>query len=309
MEPIKATVTAAEEKLAKQKSEVEKRFIQNVAIAEELEKKALAIIITDEVSLSMANQLLSDIKGVENIVEKKRKELKAPFLEMGKTIDIYAKKVLDPCSRALATGTDKLRVWNAAVEAKKKVALDVVNKQRTTLDNLIAQITDKSDKCVTPEGCANLYASINAKFPALEAFGEFASEAAKVKEDALALLVIKQTALQKSLYGGAGSTQAIAAMKEAEKIVTANNAAATESISEKKEQLQESIEEDATKSKVRRTLKYEILNEALIPREWLMPDPEKIKEYMATLKDKQTALPLEIKGIKFYIDEAPIIRA
>ncbi|MCC7514507.1 MAG: hypothetical protein IT212_07425 [Bacteroidia bacterium] len=294
--------------IEKVKSEAEKRFLTQKTMAIELVEKADSITITDETTLSMATQLLSKIKDVEKITEERRKYLKEPYLKAGKAIDEVAKQVLEPLNKALAIGKDKLRDWNAAQEKIRQDANAEIEKSKTLLDKIVAQIMDKSDKCVTPDGCKSLIKSINEKFPAPELFGPYANEAASEKARYINLLNIKHDALEKALAGVAGSTKAIEAMKEAEKKAEEASAESSAQTEEKKEHLKEVVSESTTKSSVRKMHKAMVIDEKKLPRNWMMPNMEAINAHLKTLKEMGTEFPIEIQGVKFYIDETPIIK-
>ncbi len=256
----------------------------------------------------MANQLLSQIKECEKNTEERRKTYKEPYLKAGKAIDEVAKQVLDPLNKALEIGKLKLREWNELQETRRKEAMAEVEKKKVYLDKLVAQISDKADKCVTPDMCKNLIKSIQEKFPAAEAFGHYANEAAAEKARYINLLTIKYDALDKALKGGAGSTQAISVMKDAEKRVEIASAEVAAQIEEKKEHLKEVIVENTAKSNVRKMYKAMVVDIKKVPRDWLIPNMEAINAHIKILKEMNSEFPIEIQGVKFFIDESPVIR-
>ena len=165
-----------------------------------------AIVVSDDQTLTKATQVLSVAQKTLKSVEDQRKAMKAPYLKAGNDIDAAAKELTEPLSKAIADGKQKVLEYNqkvqagqaekiAALEAEKEkqaeqlqAGSDKREEQYRLFEGILKQISDKSQLCRTEDNCAKLINSINTKFPSVEQYGEFASEALEVKEYSLYIL-------------------------------------------------------------------------------------------------------------------------
>lgn len=311
MSETKATALTAEEKskatLEKLKSDAELRFEGVKKLALELQAQAKAIDIKDETTLAMANQLLSKVKDHEKAVDERRKTLKKPYYDAGVIIDATAKSILAPLQDAMETGKTKLRVWNEQQQAIIDQQNKELEKQKKFLEDIIKQIKEKCDKCVTPGQCISLSASIEKLFPAKEKFGPYGEQAMIQKKLYIDLLKTKHDAIAAALSGETGSTEAITTMKDAEADVKATSAEVIEQATVVAEEIKEANKGSVVKGSVRRVWKAQVVDHDKLPRRWLCPNMDAINKYLADNKINMMS-PYEIDGVKFYIDEVPVIK-
>lgn len=293
--------------LAKIKSAAEQRFDAVKKAALDIKVRCSKIEIRDDVTLSMANQVLSEANSQLKLVEEKRVQLKKPYFDAGKIIDETANQIKKPLEESLDIGKKKLKEWNDAQEAKRKAEESKLNDSKAKLAAIEIQLTSKADACATPMACEQLIDSINQKFPPFESFGQFKEEAAEAKEKYIKMLSLKKDALVKVIAGGAGSSAAAVAMVEVEAKMKEQTEESIQKAEDKKDAISNTIAASTPKSSVRKTWKWEVYSENDIPREWMSPDPDKIKAYMSANKDKIVP-PRVIGGIRFFIEETPIIK-
>lgn len=301
------TVTKQDATLEKLKSQAELKFEGVKKLALELQAQAKAIDIKDELTLGMANQLLSKVKDHEKAVDEKRKALKKPYYDAGVIIDATAKAILAPLQDAMETGKTKLRIWNEQQQAIINQANAELEKKKEFLEKIINQIKEKCDKCVTPAQCISLSASIEKLFPTKDKFGPYGEQAMIQKKLYIDLLKTKHDAIAAALSGEQGSTDAIATMKDAEADVAATSNEVIQQAEEKKQELQEVAKGSVVKGSVRRVWKAVVVDHDKLPRRWLMPNMDAINKYMADNKINMMS-PAEVDGVKFYIDEVPLIK-
>lgn len=297
----KATTPAStqNDQLAKNKSAAEKQFALLKDQGLQLVSRCSKINITDAITLSMANQVLSEAKELMKAVDKKRSEIKKPFLEMGKLIDSVAGEVIGPIEEALEKGKIKLGEWNKKqqeeVERLRKNQYQLLQDIKTNLDSKIAKLE-------TVEQCERLTASVNAKWPADSEFGQYLIEANELKANYLTSIANKAELIKSK--GTKNEQAAIAKVEESKKAVEETATA----IEEQKEVV------DATPlantSKTRKVWKFEIVDESKMPRNFLSPDNVKIREYMNSKKEymeENFKGECIVGGVRFYIDHTPQI--
>lgn len=299
--------TTNNEQLEKIKSVAEQKFDAVKKEALELHNQCKSITIVDDITLGMANQLLSKMNNTLKIVKEKGLTMRAPYTEASKLIIAFEKSVSTPLEEGLTIGKDKMRIWNAAqdkIKQEKEAKLNALKNQLQAIDK---QLLEKADLCATPQQCLDLIASVHKNFPPLESYVPFASDAKEIKDRYLNILQIKADALSKVVSGQSGSTAAIVDLRKEEAVVTQRSIEAITAMADKQETLTEQIAISAPKSNVRKTWKFEISDVNAIPREWLVLDETKAKEYMSANKEKLKSGDI-VNGIKFYIDESPMIR-
>ncbi len=286
--------------LAEKKFEVVKE--QGVALT----TRCLAIKITDAGTLAMAQQVVSQTKEFEKAVEAKRAEIKKPYLDAGKEIDSIAKSINDPVRKGLNFAEEQLRAWNEA--EKKRVANANAANQKLAdhLQKVQDAINIKLATCITPDDCDKLIASIKANFPNPASYGIYEEQAHKVKENYIQLLEVRKATVK-----AATGNSATAATEVAKSIETA--AIVQEQIVQNKQEIEETkqiVQENnvAITSKVRKTWKFEVADEAKLPRQFLSADDAKIRAYLTANEAKIKADDTDkiIGGVRFYLDEKPM---
>lgn len=297
-------VSAQDQAIQKAKSSAERKFEAAIAETAELVSQCAAIVITDSTTLSMANNILSKANQSLKSVELKRKEIIKPWSDQVDFVnDLVKTKLTNPLKLAVESGKEKLRLYNEAQVKKANEAKADVNKQLTFLKTCESNMRLRVEASNTPEACTKLIELINKQWPANEKFGPYLAEATKTKNNFIALLNTKITALK-----GALSNDIEVVTEAFEKIeeVTEEQAVIAEDIQEKTEFIEESIQPEM--GSVRRIWAYEVIDEQKLPREFLSIDPKKVKEYLNANKDKFDEAGTVKGGIRFFRDSQPIIK-
>lgn len=298
--------TPSQQQLEKVKSQAELKFLATKNEAISLSQTCTNITIVDTTTLAMANQSLSKANEHLKLAKLKGLEMRKPYNEATKLISEMEKQITDPLEKAIDSGKIKLRTWN---ESQEKIAKDkeaILQKENKFLLSIESELTKKGDACVTPQMCQDLMDSIN-KSPYFNKFDTYKQEAFDTKKRFLDLLQLKKVTLTQVTSGQPGGMVALSKMKHAEDIATEKSVEAIGNIALKQEEMSDSIRSNTTTSSVRKTWKYEVIEEDKLPKTWLMPDDKKIKEYLSINKASLTD-GIIIDGVKFYIDKSPTIR-
>ncbi len=285
--------------LEKIKSVARQKFEASIATANDLKKQAEAIVIKDENTLGMANQIFSKMNTHLKETKTRGLTMRQPYNDAAAIIISLEKEVTGPLDEGLKIGKDKLKIWNDLQAQIEKDKQAVIVKSKQLLDNLVIQMQAKTEDCKSPEECQILIDSINTKWPSIEKFGQYNVEAEVEKIRYITLLGVKKTSL---------ATGNIATFKKAEEIVVTQAAEVKVAMEEKAVDLKSDLSASVNKSSTRKTPKFEIVDASMIPREWLCIDEAKVKEYLASIKGQLEAGPITSYGIKFYIDNTVVIR-
>lgn len=289
-----------EQMLEKVKMASQKRFEALQANAIQISEQCKSIAITDPDTLSIAMQTLSKSNEVMKAVDDKRSEIKAPYLQAGKLIDSMAKTILEPIEAGMVQLKNKLKVWNTEQEKLQNAAAIENQKKYELLKGIEAQLNEKVKIAVTPDQCDKLIASINEKFPAAERFVPYASEANLIKAKFINLLSNKKQLACAAAKNDADKVQEV--VERQEEIIQEQQEASV-LIEDRKEMITEA--NIAVKSKTRKVWKFEIVDDAKLPRQFLCADEKKIREYMNNNKATFGKEKI-VGGVKFYEDETPI---
>jgi hypothetical protein len=300
-------VQQAPNKLEQIKESTAKRFEESKVVALQLKDRALAITICDDVSLGMANQLLSQINQHFKVVEEKRKALKQPYLEAGKIIDEIAKQILTPLDEAIDSGKKKLKVWNEEQDKIRQEAQKAIDAEKNMITAIDNQLFGKIANCITKQQCIELAASINQKFPALESIKNFRKEAGDVKAKYLNLLQTKIETFEKIELRGPDIATQISKMREQEEVVKQQTIEAAQNVEDKKQDLSANLAVAAPKSQTRKVWKFEVKNLAEVPQSLLQINEAAVKEWMKANKESLKHDTVT-NGIRFYIDEVPVLK-
>lgn len=299
------TTTTEVEKI---KTNAEKKFEAVKAQGVELAVKCQAIQITDANTLAMAQQVLAQANEFDKAVEKKRKELKEPYLEAGKEIDTIAKSITDGVKKGLELGKQKLRAWNDS-EALRKNEEDAANQKLVDyLKKVEDAISLKLAQANTVELCNALIESINKNFPALAIFGIYEEQAAKSKDNFIKLLETRIGIYETATGNTPFAAEQVVQKLEEQQVVQQQIVENAKEVEEAKAIVMEN--NVAMTSKVRKTWRFEVADELKLPRNFLSQDDTKIRAYMTEIKaELEASEKKEIirGGVRFYLDLAPQI--
>lgn len=263
---------------------------QSLAVANQVKK----INITDASSLAIATSILSQANEKVKQIESVRVKEKQPFFDAGKEIDRMAKELSKPIEDAIADGKAKIVAYNKAEQEK-------ANAELRRIQGIKDFITSYSQKCIaTMDACKDIealtatYNEFVKSFPPAEKFGEFTKEANEMRENLRSYATSRKTAILAPQEADAEESQSI------------------------KEHIQESvssvgIQETANvvinshQKGMRGKFIYEIVNESEVPREFMMVDDKKLKEWIKKHSDKLEDGKVS-NGIKFIYEQSITIR-
>ena len=84
---------------------------ETVVRAQEMRERLLTMRVTDEPSANALGHAAKEARGLINLIEKNRKAVKEPVLDLGREIDAQAKKATDPLNEAADHADDQVRSW------------------------------------------------------------------------------------------------------------------------------------------------------------------------------------------------------
>jgi hypothetical protein len=244
-----------------------KQFDQLVADISSFVAPTLTIQVTDHESNEGAVEAVRGIKGLLAAVEKKRKELVGPLNEQVKAINDYCKRITEPLNRAETTVRMQINEFAAVQERARRAEEERLRKEREEEERRAA------------EEKARLEAEILAR------------QQAEVEEHAEAA----------NLFGpDSGDIEAVhseIAEEHANELATATAQlemqAAVRAIEHKQKEFD--VQQMGVKH-TRKTLKMRVVDINLIPKEFLIIQPNE-KAILAAAKAG-----VKIDGVEFYED-------
>lgn len=327
--------------------EVAKKFVHISDKMDKYNDLSLNVKVEDEDSLIVAENNLKDIAELEKSADKVRKTLKAPYFETVKMVDNYAKTVTEPLNNYAKRFKEVISQYKIVQEASARKAREEkeaelrqheaekseeLDKLRRVEKQLHARIYGgvyrkkdgaplSSSGCITENDCDNMKEFIEEKYPAEDSFKHY-----KELRNEVLSSTLKRLSQHKADIIDTNSTDKTAKAGALKRIQNAKNSSEIES-ENSFEKMKEDIEKDTAKSirkedrsiakakkGIRRTLKYEVIEEEKLTREFLTADHEKLKEYAGVNSEKIKELIKEGKqndilpGIKFYMDEQYVSR-
>lgn len=105
----------------------------------------ITIAVDDKESYVQAVELKKTIKQTHVAIEKKRKELKAPIIEAGKTLDSFAKSIYVPLKEAEALLKEKMLPFEKIVE-EQKIKEQQEKEQQQKQQEILQQKLDELNK-------------------------------------------------------------------------------------------------------------------------------------------------------------------
>lgn len=240
----------------------------------------LQIKVTDENSLAICENQLGKINELVKAVESVRKSEKEPHFEKCKAIDAAAAYVSELPEVALKHLKDEKIAYIRSIEAennRKKEIQDSIQKTKEWAENKLKLVTtpDVCDYCVE-----RLNELVNRKF----FYQEFFNQVQVLITEYTRLFELKK---QEFL---AESPDELQAIKEVQEEAKAN----IESADVPKVEVE-------VISKVRRPWTFEVVDINLVPKEFLIVDESKVKEYLKANSDSLEDGKV-VNGIKYYKD-------
>lgn len=240
----------------------------------------LQIKVTDENSLAICENQLGKINELVKAVESVRKSEKEPHFDRCKAIDAAAAYVSELPEVALKHLKDEKIAYIKAVEAenkRKKDIQDSIEKTKTWCQSRLEMVKDHAD-C---ELCIN---RLNEVLGREAIYQEFFPQIQEVVSYYARLFRLKQQEF------AAESPDELEAIKEVQAEIKQN----IESADVPKVEIE-------VISKVRRPWTFEVVDINLVPKEFLMVDESKVKEYLKVNSDSLEDGKV-VNGIKYYKD-------
>lgn len=240
----------------------------------------LQIKVTDENSLIVCEQNLGKINELVKAVEKVRKDEKEPHFEKCKAIDAAAAYVSELPEVALKHLKDEKIAYIKTVEAENKRKLELENKYNRLREHL-----EENYKSATTEETCNFFINKLKLGPDHNniVWQEIKTQVDKLFESYITLFTAKLDEIKNGTNLFSENTEAIEEAK-----------ANIESVDVSKVEVE-------VISKVRRPWTYEVVDINSVPKEFLMVDESKVKEYLKANSDSLEDGKV-VNGIKYYKD-------
>lgn len=309
------------------------------AKAKEIALQCQQIIIVDEASLTIGTELTKSANKMSIAIEKKRKALKQPFLDMGKEIDRVAAELSKDIDDAVAENKKKILEYNKIVQEKQRLEAARIERERAEAEErerkeklriatIANWISDYETNATNDINASNTQVELQTAFgkhvktfPADDFFQEF------LPQGHAALARVKLAGKQRKLYieqlekeRDGNKAEALRLEEEARQEQVAVNAEENKqslvNLVEEKEQLIEMNTDITTATLASRSAnlasekvsgitkrwKFKIDNVNNVPLHWLVLDEKVVNQF---LKDNKVILAEGeiINGIMFYQEE------
>jgi hypothetical protein len=263
----------------------ETTFLALKKTANELAQKCASIVISDESSKQIAIQNYSMLKEKIWQIEEIRVKEKAPYLDAGKQIDALAKALKDPMDVVLQEGRNKIKEYDTFQAQIAKIEADRLQVIKDEITAHAKNSITLFDQCDTIELLSKARDRVVVNFIPPIAWQE----------------VDELYQLTKISLNDYCKQRRIEIMSPKQ---------ADESVAQMiKEEIAETIEKATpvayqSTTKMRGTPKFNVLDLGAVPREWLMVDEAKVKEYQKANK----GITGIVNGIEFFVDYSVTIK-
>ncbi|MES2395845.1 MAG: hypothetical protein V4549_07575 [Bacteroidota bacterium] len=251
------------------------------------------INITDDTTLSIAQQKYSEANKLVKDIDAKRTEVKKPYWDACTAIDALAKKLSDPIKKAVDDGKIKMLTYD---KQKKEKALQEQNRI-LGIKNAIAKYSNDAiaemDKCTTMEQLREVRERLIVNHPGKEKWFEFLPDFMNTRLTLNEYSKSRKTAITTPAQVDEEETAIIK-----EHIEETNNQIGTAAIAE-------TVVTKLAGS--RKTWKFSIESLDDCPFEWIMLNEAVVKKYMSDNKESLTDGCI-INGVKFFLEESLTIR-
>jgi hypothetical protein len=241
---------------------------------EEEANKAMMIVVKDPLSLSIAEQSLTKLNDLVKAVEVERVEGNKPILAAQRGLNAVAAYIVEAPEKAMKHLKEEKTVWILRCEALQK-----------KVDNLSAWCQQRLEKSETVEHCNPVIEKLET-CPGEEVYFEYYSQVKVIVDNYTKLFKLKKTEIEMLEDATPDEVESI-----------------QETIAEAKEAIVEAQEVviHTPVKKTRRPFIFEVVNLDEVPREFLMIDEKKVKEWMKNNPDKLVDGKV-INGIKYKQD-------
>ena len=260
-------------------------------------KKCNDVVITNDTEYAIAIQIFSDANKTASAIEKKRKELKEPYLDAGKRIDAAAKAISEDLELAVAEGKKKALAWSQEQQRKQQEELQRIQKIKNAIINYKNDVMAKIDRCATEQELVDVYNEKIKVFPDNSNWGEFGEDAKLMRVAISNYAKAKKVELTKPFEG----EEARQVMQEIEeKTVEAEEVIGAEQIAEI----------NITKpSGVRTNWKFEVVDFSKIPDEYKVLDEVKVRAWQKQMREAGGLVEGAVHfGIKHFTEQSMTLK-
>lgn len=270
-----------------------KEFNKLQAQVTDIVQRAAELKITDSTTLAIATQVLSEVKQAYDNVEAKRVELKEPSLQEGRAVDALAKAYLTPLKAALDKGKSIIMAYNYE-QAQKAI------KEQQRIEGIRDKISAYSKSTMIAIDFAKDEKELRdindryiVKFPGTEKWFDLEPEAQAMR------LLLRD-------YIKAVKIQMLTPEEADEQVLDVIKEYAAEQIAEVGKQ---EIEQAAFTSSTpfRASWQFSLVDIKAVPKEWLIVDDKKVKEYIKENKDTLVSGDLK-NGFHFFQEQTVVIK-
>lgn len=264
----------------------EASFNALLSSATEIAEKCNMIIVTDEVTLAIANQQLSGANSLLKQIEDIRKKLKEPYFQAGKQIDALAKKLSEPMEAAINNGKNKIITYNREIQRKQA-------EEQVKIQAIKYEMTQFAKEAMLAMDNANTMDELRAVrdkwvVQSKDRYPEFKSEFEAIRTTLNDYAKSRRIAIETPQQSIPEETEVIA-----------------EFVQQKVEEMPE-VTIQADVKGLKRKWTYEIVDESKVPRALLMVDDKAIKNFIKENEDKMAEG--IVFGIRFFQEEKLTIR-
>lgn len=292
------------------------------------------IIVTDNSTLTIAQQNLTKAAQLAKAIDEKRAEAKAPYFEAGKQIDYTAKEITKELNEAIEQIKSNIKKYVDELEAKQKEEqkrieaeaakkLEEAKKDQERKERILSYINVKLpaylkaeyEKIQTVADCDKLIGIIETGLQPDDKMQEFVSQYIQLKNTFYAHVKLKKDLLMSADEISEEEKQILkrrqeiadqkAKLEEEERAMAAEQEkikaeAEQKRLAELAEEQKKSAEVEV-KAKIRKVWRFEVVDKSKVILDWLVVDESKVKEYLSENKDSIES-GMVINGIKFVQD-------
>lgn len=263
----------------------------------QIAEKCNKVVISNETEYAVAFQIISDANKTISAIEKKRKELKEPYLDAGKKIDAAAKDIAEALDKAVTLGKSKLLVWNQEQEKKKRIELQRIETVKNAIINYKNDTMAAIDRCTTEADLLNINNTRIKTFPADSEWQEFLPDAQAMRKAIFEYAKAKKIAIDNPVM----ATEAHVAMS----VIEEEQIAAEETIAV--DQVAEISLQKA--SGIRNNWKFEVVDFSKVPDEYKVLDETKVRAWQKQMREAAGLADGAVHfGIKHFVEQSQTLR-
>jgi hypothetical protein len=259
----------------------------------ELAEKCSKIQITSDTELQLAKQNYSMLNSTIGQIEVVRVQEKKPYKEAGEQIDALAKKLSLPLKTVFEAGKLKILAYEKTKQEIAQKEQNRINAIKSAISKYSADAIKVISECKTMEELTTARErGVKDFIPPVE-WLEFEADWKAVKVALNDLCIAKRIEIQTPAQADETMAETIKEHIEAkvEEVAVVENKAA----------------EYSSTTKIKGTWRFELVNLAEVPREYLMLDEKKVKEFIKN--NSESLVNGDVQGgIKFFIEDSVSIR-